>query len=243
MDYGLIVDTETTGLDPNKDKIIEIGLLEFAVEEGAPSVITEMYSGIEDPQIDFDPKIEKITGLYRHYLINKKINWELVTQFFNRASIIIAHHAEFDFKFLSKINKLNVEKYHWACSIEHIDWASHNFKSTALNYLAADHGFINPFAHRALFDCATTFKIISPYLKELIENSYKKRFKIWASNVIYEYKDQMKNNGYKWDNSKNMWYKKVFEENLEKEKNFLITQIYQTINLPENFIIQEEIRF
>ena len=31
MDFGMIVDLETTGVDSEKDKIIEIGLLEFAV--------------------------------------------------------------------------------------------------------------------------------------------------------------------------------------------------------------------
>ena len=34
MKLGLIVDVETTGMDPKKDRIIEIGLLEFVQEEG-----------------------------------------------------------------------------------------------------------------------------------------------------------------------------------------------------------------
>ena len=41
--------------------------------------------------------------------------------------------------------------------------------------------FRKSFAHRALFDCATTFRLITPYMQELIQNSFQKEFRIPAT--------------------------------------------------------------
>ena len=89
MDVGIIVDIETTGLDPNKDKIIEIGICEFGWEEGAEPILLSMYGGLEDPGIPLDPYISKLTGLTDHSLKNQKIDWQLVQNFWQRANIVI----------------------------------------------------------------------------------------------------------------------------------------------------------
>lgn len=233
MDTGLIIDLETTGTDPEKDKIIEIGIVEFAVEEGKPPMITNIYSSLEDPGVPLEDEIKKITGLDDPWLAGQRINWELVRRWFSKASMAIAHNAAFDRSFLLRREELAPLAIHWACSMRHINWQEHGFRNRSLNYLAADHGFVNPFAHRAVFDCAATFRLISPYLNELIHNSYQKEFAVFATGAPFEVKDLLRQRQYRWDAERRVWHKTVMEKDLQAERDFLAGEIYSGTDLHE----------
>jgi DNA polymerase III subunit epsilon len=226
MDVGIIVDIETTGLDAKNDEIIEVGVLEFCIDEQQNPTITSMYCGLEDPQRELEPEISALTGISNQVVKNQKINWPLVRAYFERASVVIAHNAEFDASFLTKRQELQGASNHWACSIKHIDWSKRGFKSQKLVYLAADHGFANPFAHRALFDCATTFRLIAPHMQELIDRSWLRSFEVAAVNSPFETKDVLKKHGYYWDAAGRVWRKVILEDQLENERIFLKEQVY-----------------
>ncbi|MEI8025619.1 MAG: 3'-5' exonuclease [Pseudomonadota bacterium] len=228
MEYGLIVDVETTGLDSSSDHIIEVGILEFMMIPGMPASISRMYGALDDPGIPVPPEIEKITGISSQQLSGQSVDWALVASMMSRAKIVIAHNMEFDRGFFRARKELKGVNPHWGCSIRHIDWKSKGASSLALNYLAADHGFVNPFAHRALFDCATTFRLISGHLDELIQSSYLKSVRIDALNSPFEKKDLLKEQGYRWDSQRRIWHKTILESNLDKERLFLEKEIYLT---------------
>jgi len=228
MEYGLIVDVETTGLDASSDHIIEVGLLEFMMFPGKPASISRMYGALDDPGIPVPPEIERITGISTHQLTGQSVDWALVASMMSRAKIVIAHNMEFDRSFFRARKELKGLESHWGCSIRHIDWKSKGASSLALNYLAADHGFINPFAHRALFDCATTFRLIAGHLDELIQSSYLKSVRIDALNSPFEKKDLLKEQGYRWDAQRRIWHKTILESHLDKERVFLEKEIYLT---------------
>lgn len=230
MDIGLIVDLETTGLDSERDRIIEIGLLEFAVDEDYSVTILNSYGAVEDPGIEIVPEIVKLTGLANRHLAGQKINWETVQSFLNRSSIVIAHNMPFDRSFLRRRSELDLAAVHWGCSAKHIDWTVHGHKTRALNYLAADHGFVNPFAHRAIFDCATTLRIIAAHLRELIETSYEREIKFAATGAAFETKDLLRERGYRWDQGQRVWQKLVFEKNAEGEREFLANDVYRGVS-------------
>jgi DNA polymerase-3 subunit epsilon len=227
MDTGVIIDLETTGLDSENNRIIEIGLLEFAVDSSYSVVILNGYSAVEDPGVVIEPEIEKLTGLGNRHVAGRSIDWKIVQSILGRNAIVIAHNMPFDRGFLKKRAELDLSTVHWGCSAKHIDWSGHGFKTRALNYLAADHGFVNSFAHRALFDCATTLRLIQPYLAELIETSYEREIKFVATGAAFETKDLLRENGYRWDQNERVWQKTVFEKNLIGEREFLSDKIYR----------------
>lgn len=228
MEYGLIIDVETTGLDSSVDQIIEIGILEFMMLDGMPPSISRMYGSLQDPGIAISPEIEKITGISSQHVAGQSVDWRLVASMLAQAKIVIAHNMEFDRGFIRARRELSEVHPHWGCSIRHVDWKAKGASSLALNYLAADHGFINPFPHRALFDCATTFRLISPHIGELIPTSYLKSYRIDALNSPFEKKDMLKEQGYRWDSQRRVWHKTILESHLEREREFLEKDIYLT---------------
>ena len=237
MRYGLIVDVETTGLNPNENGIIELGLLEFKFLDSSTSVISSMYSALQDPGEPITQEVTRLTGLDDAAVRGQSIDWNLVRQFWERADIVIAHNAEFDRAFINTIREVADIKKHWACSVRHIDWRAKKFGSLKLNYLAADHGFVNPFAHRALFDCATTYRLISPYLAELVSASREPEIEISAVGSPFESKDILKANGYRWDSERRVWRKRVLPARLEAERIFLASDVYKgaTRHVEEEF--------
>ena len=62
---GVIVDTETTGLSQDTEKIIEMGLVvfEYDPETGQAYRVLESFGALEDPGIPITPEITEITGI------------------------------------------------------------------------------------------------------------------------------------------------------------------------------------
>lgn len=96
----LILDTETTGLDPaSGDRIVEIGCVEVI-----NSVATgESFHVYLDPERDMPEEAFRVHGLSREFLRGKpkfsEIAYQL-TAFLGDARLVI-HNAEFDMKFLN----------------------------------------------------------------------------------------------------------------------------------------------
>ncbi|MCA1406600.1 hypothetical protein I6F26_26135 [Ensifer sp. IC3342] len=61
---GVLVDTETTGLDHRKDEIIEIGAVAFTFDdEGDIGDVTGVYGGLRQPSNPIPPEITRLTGI------------------------------------------------------------------------------------------------------------------------------------------------------------------------------------
>jgi DNA polymerase-3 subunit epsilon len=241
LDFGVIVDLETTGLLPQSDEILEIGMLQFGWEVGRKPFIVKMYGGLTSPTKAIPPEITKLTGIDAEMTRNQSIDWTLVRQWLTESSVAIAHNMRFDRGFLQARPELADCKVQWACSVRHIDWHAHGYQTARLNYLAADNGFVNPFAHRALFDCATTFRLIENHLEELIATSYEREILLRAVNAPFAHKDKLRYRGYRWDSELRVWQKTVFEPKLTSEREFLANEIYLGIpDVHEETVVVDE---
>ncbi len=96
----LILDTETTGLDFENDRLIEIGIVELI-----DNVLTQRYfHEYIDPQIDINLNAQKIHGISNEFLIGKPTFDNVAKKFleFVKDDTIIIHNAEFDISFINK---------------------------------------------------------------------------------------------------------------------------------------------
>lgn len=241
---GIFLDTETTGLSHEKDKILELGMVKFEyTKDGRIYQIVDEFNQYQDPEEPIPSGITELTGITDEMVKGKYIDQEEVTQFLENVDIIIAHNAAFDRPFFDKMFPY-LPPNTWGCSRADIDWKAEKIESHKLEYLAYKYNFFYE-GHRAVIDCLAGLHLLAQtlpiskqsVLKQLLINCNKTRFKIWAKNAHYDTKDLLKARGYRWsthsqDNYK-AWMIEVFEDTLETELSFLYSDVYSTsYNIP-----------
>lgn len=96
----IILDTETTGLDPaSGHRIVEIGCVELL--NAIPTGTT--FHVYIDPERDMPEEAFRVHGLSAEFLTGKPVFAKIVDEFltFTGDAKIIAHNAEFDMRFLN----------------------------------------------------------------------------------------------------------------------------------------------
>jgi DNA polymerase-3 subunit epsilon len=121
---GLVVDVETTGLDPQRDEIIELAMTPFNYSlDGTVFSVGDSFQGLRQPSEPIAPEITAITGITNEMVAGQVIDPAEVAKFAAPASLIIAHNAAFDRRFLERFSDVFSTKP-WACSFSQVDWAA-----------------------------------------------------------------------------------------------------------------------
>lgn len=235
---GLVVDVETTGLDPRRDEIIELAMTPFSYGlDGSIFSVGESFQGFRQPTVPIAPDITAITGITNEMVAGRWIDPVEVARLVAPASLVIAHNAAFDRRFLERFSEVFTTKP-WGCSLSQIDWASEGFEGTKLAYLAQASGFFYD-RHRAMHDCAATVELLASRLprsgvtglNRLLEAARLPTWRIWAENSPFDLKDLLKARGYRWNGDggpqPRAWYIDVADSQREFELHFLKTEIYR----------------
>ena len=232
------LDTETTGVNRASDKIIELALKVVKFEKASGKIVSidKEYESFNDPGEEISQEITMLTGINDEMVEGQAIDWEKVDAILKDAEIVVAHNAGFDRAFVDRYSSVSPNKI-WACSINDIDWLGRGFTSSKQELLCYWHGFYFD-AHRAMNDVDALIHLLThpsyeaerPLL-ELIENSQKLTYVIFATNFNYDpvKKDIVKANKYKWNAEDRVWYKTVSFDDLDKEKDWLTVAIYDFI--------------
>ena len=109
-DYAIVVDLETTGLNGERDRIIEIGAIKFDLSTGE---VVDQFQSFSNPSsqdllgdgqfLSLDPIIVELTGITDEMLVGAPSNRDVVSSFFEFAQNleIWAYNSNFDSKFLN----------------------------------------------------------------------------------------------------------------------------------------------
>lgn len=235
---GLFVDVETTGLDPTKDEIIELAMVPFCYSlDGIITEVGNAFEQLREPSHPIPPPVSALTGITDSMVAGHYIIPDDVAKFSQSAAIVIAHNAAFDRKFLERFCPSFSSKP-WACSMSEIDWVSEGYEGTKLAYLATECGFFYD-RHRAVNDCLAALEILahplpasgSNALFQLLEKARKPTWRIWAEGAPFEFKEDLKSRGYRWNGDNNgfprAWFIDVSEQDIQAEASFLQTKIYR----------------
>ncbi|CAN5217155.1 3'-5' exonuclease [soil metagenome] len=234
---GILLDVETTGLDPLRDEIIELAMVKFDyLLDGTITRIADMFSAFNEPSRPIPPEVVELTGITDALVAGHRIDGDAVAAFAASAVIVIAHNAGFDRKFAERYWPLFQHKA-WACSVSEVDWRKHGFDGSRLGYLLAGAGFFHH-AHRAIDDCHALLEILAidlpalgkPALAALLERARKKTMRVWAEQSPFDLKDELKRRGYRWsdgaDGRPKSRYIDVDESRQADEIAFLRSTIY-----------------
>lgn len=96
-DEFIVLDTETTGYDPNYDEIIEIAAIRVKNDE-----IVDQFSTLVKPQEEISVFTQQLTGITNEMLRDAMDPEDAIKMFLNFAGkdILVAHNAPFDINFL-----------------------------------------------------------------------------------------------------------------------------------------------
>ena len=207
----LIIDTETSGLDPEQDQCLEVGSILFSVAERAvlaqQSFLLPVSSNAAEP-INRIPA--SVTRLHQP--------WEQALSYFSSlieaADVLVAHHAAFDRQWFGRGSLPDVQ-CRWLCTMEDIRWpAERQLRSRpSVRDLALAYGIPVWSAHRALTDCiylAEVFRRCDD-LESLLIRGLEPR-QLMRAQVSYDDRQLAKDAGFRWnDPVKGAWTRRLSE--------------------------------
>ena len=227
------LDLETTGSNKETSKIIEFAGKLTAIDKNNGELIgiIDSYQSFNDPEEPISHEITRITGITDEDVKGRSLNWGIISQIMHDADIIVAHNASFDRAFMDRYLPLSKDKV-WVCSVNDINWAERGFNARGQEILCIWHGFYYE-SHRAMYDVDALIHLVTYDVKEqnkasleLIANSTKSSYQIAAINSPYETKDLLKSRKYRWNPTRKYWWKNIFLEDLESEKEWMADNIY-----------------
>ncbi len=160
MEEYVVVDLETTGLDPKDGcEIIEIGITEIK-----NNTIVKNYSRLVKPKKSIPGFITEITTITNEMVENEKSIEEVLPKFreYIGDRTIIAHNAKFDLKFLNYyLKELGLEPINkFICTLEMLkNNSNYKGRNKKLETACKYYNIENKNAHRANSDTLATAKL------------------------------------------------------------------------------------
>lgn len=166
----VVVDTETTGLSPELDSIIEIAAVR--VRQGAA---VDTFHSLVDPGFLIDDFIQTLTGITNEMLKGAPDITAVMPRFLNFLgdSIVVGHNVHFDVRFLG-INNLYIDTMRIFRKLRP-ELRHHRLQDMAAEYQVEGSPF-----HRASADCEYVFRCFELMREEvnatLGVEAFKKQF-------------------------------------------------------------------
>ncbi|WP_371260584.1 exonuclease domain-containing protein [Bradyrhizobium sp. Ec3.3] len=100
---GIPLDVESTGLDQQKDEVIELGMVKFDyLPDGRIAGLRDVFSSFNEPSAPIPQEVIALTGITNEMIAGQRIDEAAVSSFADEAVIVIAHNASFDRKFAER---------------------------------------------------------------------------------------------------------------------------------------------
>jgi DNA polymerase-3 subunit epsilon len=234
---GIILDTETTGLDHQRDEIIELGMVAFTYDDNGIREVIDVFSQLQEPSVPISAEITRITGITDDMVAGRSIDLSAVAAFIEPSDLVIAHNAKFDRPFCERFAP-GFDIKPWVCSVTEVDWTSLGFEGSKLAYLVGQCGWFHN-GHRAVDDCHALLEVLAApprtngitAFQQLVTSASRTRLRLFAEGSPFDMKDILKARGYRWsdgsDGKPRCWWVEIEEEDHATEMKFLREEIYR----------------
>lgn len=206
--YVALLDTECTGLDPARDRTIEVAVMLFDLQHAQP--VASFASLIKGEADNAAFPVNGIPAAMLPEAREPERVWAAVRWIIEPARVVLAHHADFDRQFTPDLGKP------WVCSEEDIKWpgSQKGGRGGSLAHLALSLGLGVASAHRAMVDVDTLARILTRLaekghdLSELIRFGMRPKA-MFHSLAPYEERETVKQHGFRWEPSTKTWWRRM----------------------------------
>ncbi len=165
-------DIETTGLNPQTDKVIEIGAVKVKDKK-----IVEYFSELINPGIKLSPLIANLTGISDNMLKDADTEERVIQKFvdFTEDYVVIGHNILFDYSFI----KTAAGGFHMGFEKKGIDTLElcrklhGSLESRSLESMCRYYNINNEHAHRAYEDAKATVVLYVKLCNEFFQDNPK----------------------------------------------------------------------
>ena len=208
----LILDTETTGLEPSSAQCIEVGAVLFHVPQRA--VLSQLSFLLP---VQANPA-EAVNGIAAA-VTQLPQPWQAGLQHFEAllaaADAVLAHNAAFDAQWFGRAPLPPIHKP-WICSMDDIRWPAerHLRPAPSVRDLALAYGVPVWAAHRALTDCIYLVQVFErcTNLEELLMAALEPKL-LFRANLSYAERHRAKEAGFRWnDPVRGAWTRRLSEQ-------------------------------
>lgn len=201
MNRVLILDTETSGLDPKSGHLLEVAVAQYSIAHGlirahswivkAPSNEAYVVNGIPVELVRDD-----------HGAVDSRNLDKVLHSLCETSDAIVAHSAEFDRQWLPDLERP------WICTCDDVTWPRQT-TSKSLVAIALAHGVGVSSAHRALADVMTLVALFnrvreSHDLGAMLARGLRPKAR-FVSLAPFDRKDEVKAAGFRWDAAQKVW--------------------------------------
>lgn len=169
-----VIDLETTGGNPETEKIIEIGMIKIDNRK-----MTEERSFLINPQKEIPEFVQKLTGIRKSDVEHSPKIEEVIDEIihFIGDSILVAHNTSFDIPFLNgvlkKLQRPTLDNK-VICTNIMTKYMIPDIMSSNLNYMSSIFGISHSQAHRAIEDARATALLLLKYMDIFESKNIKK---------------------------------------------------------------------
>ncbi|MDA9918527.1 3'-5' exonuclease [Erythrobacter sp.] len=219
-----VIDSETTGFDPDEDAIIELAVALIEVDAtGRIIKLLRKGSGTQDPGRPIPPRVTQITGITDADVAGRNFGREACANVLRQADVVLAHNSAFDRKFVERFIP-DIEDLAWACSLNDFDWIGAGFDGAKLGHLINQIGLFAPKAHSALADVEALVNLLAHQLPDgetiigkVLHKAAKPTTMIEVIKAYYSKRGEMKQRGYRWNPARSAWWVEVGQGDADDE--------------------------
>ena len=205
----LIVDTETTGLDPDLDHCLEVGAILFDVPSRSvlaqQSFLLPVEANPAEPINRISAEVTRRSQPWREAL-----RW--FEELLRAADVLVAHNAAFDRQWFGR-GHLPAVTSPWICSMDDMRWPAERQlrPRPSVRDLALAYGVPVWAAHRALTDCIYLADVFARCddLEVLLKQGLEPR-QLMRARVSYDDRHLAREAGFRWnDPIKGAWTRRL----------------------------------
>ncbi|MCA3248553.1 MAG: DNA polymerase III subunit epsilon [Azospirillum sp.] len=163
----IVLDTETTGLDPSKNRIVEIACVELL--NHVPTGRT--FHKYVNPEMEISPEAAAVHGITNDKVKDAPVFGEIAGEFLDFAgdAKFVIHNAEFDMGFINaELGRLGFEKLPMSRALDTVRLARQKFPGAPASLDALCKRFEIDNSHRTLHGALLDADLLAQVYLELI---------------------------------------------------------------------------